>query len=211
MRESVSCSGHFGGWLRNESVAPLIRRQGVVQHVWCEAVAHWGDRLPILREAALDLAPGETSMQLSLFLWFGVKNWKPRPPSLLALACLSQVGFMTATFASTSEIEQQFSTVQMLSSGRKARTSLSHLKSMLKVRLNGVFLAAAVFLCKWFVSEGSCHMLQQLAWGPKVCSHRISSHATERITPPCACMFPASIVPGHSGRSFGLTATVRTC
>ena len=58
-------------------------------------------------------------MQLSLFLWFGVKNWKPRPPSLLALACLSQVGFMTATFASTSEIEQQFSTVQMLSSGRK--------------------------------------------------------------------------------------------
>ena len=55
---------------------------------------------------------------------------------------IAQVAFAAATFASTSEIEQQFSLVQMLSSGRKAKTSVSHLRSFLKCRLNG-YLAAS--------------------------------------------------------------------
>ena len=48
---------------------------------------------------------------------------------------------MACTFASTAEIEQQFSLLELLSNGRKARTTTEHLRSFMKCRLNGHSLA----------------------------------------------------------------------
>ena len=45
---------------------------------------------------------------------------------------------MLALFASTGQIEQNFSLLQLFSSGRKSHTSPQHLLSLMKVRLDGL-------------------------------------------------------------------------
>ena len=106
----------------------LDRRGARDQAAWLQAVAHWGDRLPLLRQAVLVSASRiRISQNLCCVLLYGT----------LPLAFLAQVAFMAATFASTSEIEQQFSILQMLSCGRKSSTTIAHLRDLMKVRLNG--------------------------------------------------------------------------
>ena len=57
---------------------------------------------------------------------------------------------MSCAFASTAEIEQQFSLLQMLSSGRKSHTTLVHLRDAMKVRLDGSSaIATAVVRCAY--------------------------------------------------------------
>ena len=97
---------------------PVVRN-GVGDNAWLQAAGHWMEKLPLLREAVRSSDHGLLAQNSS---------------ACFAIACSFQVAFMAATFASTAEIEQQFSLVQMLSSGRKARTSVSHLKSFIKCR-----------------------------------------------------------------------------